>query len=134
MNYTFDKKTGSFILKDYETGKLWDNHVWNKSQFITTVDQFGCSTSKFVTEHGEGVILTQPGFDVAMYKRHEASSCYIRDDESGDFWNPGFAPSFNPVEDYTCEHGLQFTKVSSRRNGVFVSHEIGVFENHNAEA
>lgn len=134
MNYSFDKKTGSFIMKDYETGKSWDNHIWNKSQFITTVDQFGCSTSKLVTEHGENVILTHPGNDVAVYKRYDSASCYIRDDETKDFWNPGYGPSFNAVEDYTCEHGLQFTKVSSRRNGVYASHEIGVFQNFNAEA
>ena len=116
MNYHFDSKTGSFIMRDYETGKSWDNHIWNKKQFLTTVNQFGQSTTRLVTENAEIVFLGGN------------NGCYLRDDESKDYWNIGFGPTYKTVEDYQCEHGLSFTEVSSRRNGIFASHAFSVDE------
>ena len=57
MNYHFDSKTGSFFMQDYETGKSWDNHIWNDKQFLCTVNQFGQSTTRLVTENAEIVFL-----------------------------------------------------------------------------
>ena len=75
MNYHFDSRTGSFIMSDYETGKNWDNHIWNENQFLTTVNQFGESTTRLVTENAEIVYLG------------EGNCCYLRDDDSNDYWN-----------------------------------------------
>ena len=118
MNYRFDHQTGSFLMTDYETGKNWDNHIWNTKQFLTTINQFGQSSTRFVTENAETVWLGKE------------NGCYLRDDDSNDYWNIGFAPTYKPVTDYQCEHGLSFTEVSSRRNGIFGSHTFSVSENN----
>ena len=116
MNYCFDSEKGSFLIYDYETGKNWDNHIWNKKQFITTINQFGQSTACLVTENAEKVCLGG------------GNGCYLRDDDTNDYWNIGFAPTYNSVDDYKCEHGLTFTEVSSRHDGIFASHAISVAE------
>lgn len=116
MNYHFDSKTGSFFMQDYETGKSWDNHIWNDKQFLCTVNQFGQSTTRLVTENAEIVFLGGN------------NGCYLRDDDSKDYWNIGFGPTFKAVEDYQCEHGLSFTEVSSRRGGIYASHAFTVAE------
>ncbi|MHB8959859.1 MAG: GH36-type glycosyl hydrolase domain-containing protein [Candidatus Limnocylindrales bacterium] len=43
---------------------------------------------------------------------------YLRDDESGDWWNPGWAPSHRELDGYECRHGLGYTLISGARGGI----------------
>ncbi len=43
---------------------------------------------------------------------------YLRDDETGDFWSPGWQPTQRDVEDYSCRHGLGYTVIASRSAGI----------------
>ncbi len=41
---------------------------------------------------------------------------YIRD--GGEFWSPGWAPVQAALDEYECRHGLGYTEISGRRNGL----------------
>lgn len=41
---------------------------------------------------------------------------YIND--GGDFWNPAFSPTKRDLESFECRHGLGYTKITGKRNGV----------------
>ncbi|HOM02020.1 MAG TPA: glycosyl transferase [Acetivibrio sp.] len=41
---------------------------------------------------------------------------YIYD--NGDFWSPGWSPVKRELESYECRHGLGYTKITGKRNGV----------------
>jgi cellobiose phosphorylase len=43
---------------------------------------------------------------------------YLRDDETGDWWNPGWQPSRRPLDDYSCRHGLGYTVIEGARGGI----------------
>src|SRR5512142_1228360 len=43
---------------------------------------------------------------------------YVRDDESADFWSPGWQPVQRDVEEYRCRHGFGYTVIGSSRNGI----------------
>ena len=43
---------------------------------------------------------------------------YLRDDDSGDFWNPGWQPTQRELDDYACRHGLGYTVITSERAGI----------------
>ncbi len=43
---------------------------------------------------------------------------YIRDDESGTYWSPSWQPVGSEIEDYECRHGLGYTTIGSRTNGI----------------
>ena len=43
---------------------------------------------------------------------------YVRDDDSGDFWNPSWQPTQRQLDDYTCRHGLGYTVISAERGGI----------------
>ena len=45
---------------------------------------------------------------------------YVRDDESRDVWSPSWQPTRTPVDDYHCRHGLGYTAIGSRRDGIEV--------------
>jgi len=41
---------------------------------------------------------------------------YIYD--SGDFWSPGWKPVKNELDFYECRHGLGYTRITGKRNGI----------------
>ncbi len=43
---------------------------------------------------------------------------YLRDDESGAAWSPGWQPMQRELEDYACRHGLGYTVIGSRFAGI----------------
>jgi cellobiose phosphorylase len=51
---------------------------------------------------------------------------YIRDNESKDFWSPTWMPTQRPVEQYRCRHGLGYSVIGSRRNGIEAHTRYGV--------
>ncbi|MDQ2085418.1 glycosyl transferase [Herbivorax sp. ANBcel31] len=56
---------------------------------------------------------------------------YIHD--NGDFWSPGWSPVKKDLESYECRHGLGYTKIKGKRNGI--SSEVTCFVplNYNGE-
>jgi cellobiose phosphorylase len=43
---------------------------------------------------------------------------YLRDDASGDYWSPSWQPTQRELEDYSCRHGLGYSIISSRYQGI----------------
>ena len=43
---------------------------------------------------------------------------YLRDNESGEFWSPSWQPTRHELEDYTCRHGMGYTLIGSRYQGI----------------
>ena len=43
---------------------------------------------------------------------------YLRDDDSGDYWNPGWQPTQRDLDDYACRHGLGYTTIEAARGGI----------------
>src|SRR5262247_1562053 len=58
---------------------------------------------------------------------------YLRDDESEKFWSPSWQPTRQPVEDYTCRHGMGYTQIGSRYEGIEASTRYFVPPGENLE-
>jgi cellobiose phosphorylase len=43
---------------------------------------------------------------------------YVRDDDSGAYWSPSWQPVARDVEDYECRHGMGYTTIGSRTEGI----------------
>ena len=43
---------------------------------------------------------------------------YLRDDDTGDYWNPGWQPTQRALDDYTCRHGLGYSVIAGGRGGI----------------
>jgi cellobiose phosphorylase len=43
---------------------------------------------------------------------------YLRDDESGEFWSPSWQPTQRDLEDYSCRHGMGYSIIGSRYQGI----------------
>jgi cellobiose phosphorylase len=38
---------------------------------------------------------------------------YLRDNASGEFWSPTWMPTRKPLDEYSCRHGMGYTRISS---------------------
>lgn len=45
---------------------------------------------------------------------------YIRNDESGTLWNPGWYPVKTPLDDYRCVHGLGYSVIEGTKDQIHV--------------
>ena len=45
---------------------------------------------------------------------------YVRDDDTGDYWNPGWQPTQRELDDYRCRHGLGYSVIAGTRGGIRV--------------
>ena len=43
---------------------------------------------------------------------------YLRDDESKEFWSPSWEPTRTELKNYTCRHGMGYTKIRSQYTGI----------------
>lgn len=110
-NYWFEKKEGTFVITDPKTGKYWYNNLWNSDGYHVSVAHTGHGISRYVSEDAKNVLLIQD----------EQRYLYLRDEESKEFWNIGISPTMVPVENYRCEHGLEYTEISSEYKGIHAS-------------
>ena len=101
--YRFDVEKGVFTLYDPETGKDWSNHLLNDSGYETSVSHLGGTHSRYLNENAVQVTLNCPN----------TSFLYLRDRETGRYWNTTAFPALRPVTNYRCEHGQTFTRISS---------------------
>ena len=56
---------------------------------------------------------------------------YIYD--GGDFWSPGWSPVKNKLDSYECRHGLGYTKITGKKNGISTEVTFFVPQNYNGE-
>lgn len=108
MNYDFDIEKGIFTLNNPETGKDWSNHFFNDLSYIMSVTHTGATFSRYVDKNSVQVTLNCP----------LSSYLYLRDSESKRYWNIAGYPSLNRIKNYKCEHGQQFTRISSQANKI----------------
>lgn len=87
------------------TPSTWKNHLYNMSYYLE-VDQ---------SLQGEGQL-------VRAYNR---SKClegyryfYLKDEDTGEVWNPNYVPLASVPEYYSCIHGIWDTELSSVSHGV----------------
>lgn len=108
MDYGFDTEKGIFTLLQPETGKDWSNHIFNDVGYVMSITHFGVPWSRYIDKNSVQVTLNCP----------LTSFVYLRDAENKRYWNIAGYPSLNKIRGYRCEHGQQYTRISSERNGI----------------
>ena len=58
---------------------------------------------------------------------------YIRDNADGSFWSPSWQPTRTPLEDYRCRHGMGYTVIGGKRDGIEAETRYFVPLNENLE-
>lgn len=113
----FDDATREYVITDPLTPQPWVNYLGNTRLSAFISQQAGGlawhiepQQRRISRYHWLPAPQDRPGFYV-----------YVRDRATGELWNPHFAPTCLPLDDYECRHGLGYTQLSAGRGGVRVS-------------
>ena len=115
----FDDEHREYVITDPQTPWPWINYLGNEDFFSLISNTAGgysfYKDAKFrrITRYRyNGVPMDNGG-----------RYFYIVDEEDGEstVWNPGWKPCKTPLDFYECRHGMNYTRVTGRKNDVEAS-------------
>jgi cellobiose phosphorylase len=109
----FNPNGTEYVITNPECPRAFDNFLWNDSVFSIT-QHTGVGCLDYQIGDSEAIqLLTGIGrtcdFDVFGRDHLMSRLVYIRDNETGRFWNLNWEPCCVPYETYTCRQGLGYT-------------------------
>jgi cellobiose phosphorylase len=126
----FSNDGSEFVITNPKTPRAFDNFLWNDSMF-SVVQQTGVGCFDYQVGNTEAIqMLTGVGricdYDVFGRENLMSRLVYIRDNETGEFWNLNWEPVKKAYESYRCTHGLGYTKIETSLQGIEASFRIFV--------
>lgn len=118
----FNEDGSEYIVTNPATPRAFDNFLWNDSIF-SNVQQTGVGYADYQINGTEGVQLFS-GIgricDFDTYGRDHLMSrlIYIRDNETGEYWNLNWEPVKKAYDSFQCIHGLGYTIIKTLVNGI----------------
>lgn len=130
-NYGYFNEEGTeFTITNPRTPRAFDNFLWNDVLF-SSVHQTGVGFVDYQIGGTEAVqMFTGIGrvcdFDVFGRDHLMSRLIYVRDNETGIFWNVNWEPVKRTFDFYECTHGLGYTKIKSETEKIASSFRIFV--------
>jgi len=113
----FNESGKEFTITNPQTPRAFDNFLWNDVLF-SSVHQTGVGFLDYQLDEKEAVqLFTGIGricdFDVFGRDHLMSRLIYVRDNETGQFWNVNWEPVKKAYDFYECTHGLGYSKIKS---------------------
>ncbi len=126
----FSMDGAEYIITKTDTPRPLLNYLWN-SKMLSGVNHFGGGdgayggrTASFIDPGGKGR---------AILIRNGNRYFYIRDQETGEYWNPGWYPVKRQLDDYRCRHGLGYSIIEGSYRGIKAAVRIFINQAEAAE-
>lgn len=133
MTYTkygrFSEDNFEFIITRPDTPAPWVNYTSN-GRYTRLISHVGGGYSYWKTPRLHRI--TRHRYNCLPVDR-PGHYLYVRDRKSGDYWTPSWQPCMRELEHYECRHGLNYTVITGRRDGVEVSVRTFVPEDDDCE-
>jgi cellobiose phosphorylase len=126
----FSKDGSEFIFTRAQTPRHMLNYIWN-SRILSGVNQLGGGTGAYGDR--AAAYIDPEGRGRAVIIKNGNRYFYIRDEETGDFWNPGWFPVKRELDAYSCTHGLGYTRIQGSRNQLSAGARVFVNQEDPAE-
>ena len=111
----FDDQHREYVITDPQTPWPWINYLGNEDFFSLISNTAGgysfYKDAKFrrITRYRYNNVPMDNG----------GRYFYIKDGET--VWNPGWKPCKTPLDFYECRHGMSYTRITGKKNGVEAS-------------
>ncbi|HEY1790839.1 MAG TPA: hypothetical protein VGJ73_22005 [Verrucomicrobiae bacterium] len=118
----FNEDGTEFVITNPDASHALDNFLWNDACF-SIVEHTGVGCLDYQPGDKEAIqLLTGIGrtcdFDVFGRDHLMSRLIYIRDNDSGKFWNLNWEPVCHPVEKFECRQGLGYTILTNVTDGI----------------
>lgn len=99
-----------YVISDPATPRPWANYLTN-GHYCALISQTGGGYSFFGSSGYHRVTRAHPA-DMLVSDR-PGRYLYLRDEDTGDVWSPGWQPVQAPYDHWECHHGLGYTTIHS---------------------
>ena len=118
----FNKDGTEFIVTNPDTPRALDNFLWNEACF-SIVQHTGVGCFDYQPGDKEAIqLFTGIGrtcdFDVVGRDHLMSRLVYIRDNDTGTFWNLNWEPICRPSDKFECRQGLGYTILTNTTEGI----------------
>jgi cellobiose phosphorylase len=125
----FDKNGTEFVVTEYDTAIPLINFYWN-DRFISSTSQHMAGIGGFT---GRPMQYMHPEVRCLMV-RDQNRHFYLRDDESGEFWSPGFYPVSRVKPDsFRCRQGLGYSVLEASNYEILTTMRVFVPKKYETE-
>ncbi len=124
----FQNNGAEYVISEINTPRPLLNYIWN-DKFLSAVNHFGgglgaygARTASYIDPDGKGR---------ASIIREGNRYLYVKEEDI--VWNPGWYPVKTPLDDYRCVHGLGYSEIEGKKNGLIVNTRVFVNDEEPAE-
>ncbi len=100
----FSENGKEFVITDYNTPKPWINVISN-GKYGLVISQVNGGFSWLDNSNLNRITRWQQD----LIQDNWGKYFYIKDESSGKYWSPTIKPMLNPLDEYTCTHGIGYT-------------------------
>ena len=111
----FDDENREYVITDPKTPWPWINYLGNEDFFSLISNTAGGYS--FYKDAKFRRITRYRYNNVPM----DNGGRYFYINDGGTVWNPGWKPCKTPLDFYECRHGMSYTRITGRKNGVEAS-------------
>ncbi len=124
----FSPDGNEYVIKTPRTPKPWINVISN-GKYGLTLSQTGGGFSWY--EHSQFNRITRWHQD--LIQDNWGKYIYIRDDDTGEVWNPGWLPTKTVPDHFSCRHGFGYSCLINQYHGIKLAVTIFVPADSNHE-
>jgi cellobiose phosphorylase len=113
----FDDRNREYVITQPDTPLPWINYLGSQ-------DYFGIISN---TAGGYSFYRDARLRRITRYRYNNAPFdlggryIYLRDDRSAEYWSPSWQPTRRKLQEYSCRHGMGYTTIGSKYNGIAAS-------------
>ena len=123
----FDDSNKEYVITSPKTPYPWINYLGTQSFFSLISNTAG----------GYHFYMDARLRRLTRYRYNNApidmGGRYFYINDGGDVWNPGWSPCKTDLESYECRHGMGYTIIKGKRNGISAEATFFVPQNFNGE-
>ena len=124
----FDDQNREYVITTPETPYPWINYLGSQA-FFSLISNTAGGYSFY--KDAKLRRITRYRYNNVPLDLGGGRYYYLYDD--GDFWSPGWAPAKKELEAYECRHGMGYTTITGKRNGIETKVVFFVPQNYNGE-
>ncbi|MGF7145876.1 cellobiose phosphorylase [Anaerotaenia torta] len=119
----FSENGSEYVITQTDAPRPLLNYLWN-SRIMSGINHFGGGVGAYGAK--AAAYIDSEGKGRATLIRDGNRYFYVREEETGEFWNPGWYPAKKPLEEYKCIHGLGYSSIAGASNEVKLSARVFV--------
>ncbi|GIO37698.1 glycosyl transferase [Paenibacillus antibioticophila] len=126
----FSNEGSEFIFTSPQPPRPMLNYLWN-SYMLSGVNQLGGGTGAYGDR--AAAYIDQEGRGRAVIIKNGNRYFYLRDEENGELWNPGWYPVNRELDAYECVHGLGYSRITGSYRGITAEARVFINQEDPAE-